>query len=47
MTWHLGFRYEVKQKKKVLYRWTNRWLTHPCRDLALPFEVGVRAHHAP
>lgn len=40
--WHLGFRYRVKKG----HRWSNQWLGHECRDLALPFEVGVRAFHA-
>ena len=43
--WYHGMRYVVKTKKKTTYRWTNRWLSHPCKDLALPFELGSRAAH--
>lgn len=39
--WHLGVRYPVRKG----WRWSNRWVTHPCHDLALPFEVGARAYH--
>lgn len=43
--WHIGVRYRVKKGKGWTWRWTNRWLAHPCADLALPFEVGPRAFH--
>lgn len=41
MTWHFGYRYAVKKG----HRWWNAWLGHSCPDLALPFELGIRAYH--
>ena len=46
--WHYGFRRLIERKKKPpRVVWTNGWVAHPCRDLALPFEVGIRVFHAP
>lgn len=39
--WHFGKRFVPGGKKKPF--WMNRWLAHPCADLALPFELGIRA----
>jgi hypothetical protein len=39
--WHYGRKLVPGGKKKPF--WMNRWLTHPCRDLALAFEIGTRA----
>lgn len=41
MRWHLGKKIVPGGKKKPF--WMNRWLAHPCADLALPFELGIRA----
>ncbi len=41
MTWGLGLRHSAGKRRW----WSNHWLTHECRDLALPFEMGVRAYH--
>lgn len=38
--WHFGRKFVPGGKKKPF--WMNRWLAHPCADLAFPFEVGVR-----
>lgn len=39
--WHFGKKFIPGGKKKPF--WCNHWLTHPCKDLAFPFEVGARA----
>lgn len=39
--WHLGKKIVPGGKKKPF--WMNRWLAHPCADLALPFELGTQA----
>lgn len=39
--WHFGKKIVPGGKKKPF--WMNRWLAHPCADLALPFELGTRA----
>lgn len=42
--WHFGLKIIPGGNKKPW--WVNRWLTHPCHDLAYPFDVGTRAAHA-
>jgi hypothetical protein len=39
--WHFGRKFVPGGKKKPF--WMNRWIAHPCGDLAFPFEVGTRA----
>lgn len=39
--WHFGKKVVPGGKKKPF--WMNRWLAHRCADLALPFELGIRA----
>lgn len=41
LRWHFGKKVVPGGKKKPF--WMNRWLAHPCADLALPFELGTRA----
>jgi len=41
--WHFGKKIVPGGKKRPW--WMNRWLAHPCGDLAFPFEVGARAAH--
>lgn len=39
--WHLGLKVTPGGTKKPW--WMNRWLAHPCADLAFALEVGTRA----
>lgn len=41
LRWHFGKKVVPGGKKKPF--WMNRWLTHRCADLAIPFELGPRA----
>jgi hypothetical protein len=43
VSWHFGKKIVPDGKKKPF--WMNRWLAHPCADLALPFELGIRARN--
>jgi hypothetical protein len=38
--WHFGKKVVPGAKKKPW--WINRWVIHPCADLAFAFEVGAR-----
>lgn len=41
--WHFGYRYvAVDRRGKRKVWWVSHWLAHPCRDLAVPFELGGR-----
>jgi hypothetical protein len=40
--WHFGRRFPAKRAL-----WVNLWVTNPCADLAIAFELGARAAHYP
>lgn len=41
--WLIGVRYRDGRAQR--WRWVNKWMAHPCRDLVEPFELGTRAFH--